>query len=285
MLDNRTIEMLDEWLEGTRKLTFLVGAGLSAESGIPTFRGQDGFWTVGSRNETPQSMGTKRMFNVNADEVWRWYLYRFSLCSQAQPNDGHKALSRIERLIGDRFALISQNVDGLHFRKESKISSLYLIHGDLRYMRCSEECSKELYPIPDALFKKVRTRDTPLLGEEKDLLICPKCGEYARPHVLWFDEYYDERNYFLDTTQRIAKMTGLMIVVGTSGATTLPQVLVDRTLSRNGLVLDINPNPNQISDKVENKKSGHVLRANSSLALTLICDYLEENYKEVQHTT
>lgn len=278
MLDQKTKDFLKSWMQNSRKLTFLVGAGLSVESGIPTFRGKEGFWTVGSKNETPQSMGTKRMFDTNADEVWRWFLYRASLCAKAKPNAGHKALAKMERLLGDRFALVSQNVDGLHFRDESKISNLYLIHGDLRYMRCSEECSKALYPMPNSLVAKERNRDTPLLWEEKQLLLCLKCGAYTRPHVLWFDEYYNEKHYFLDSTQRLAKMTGLMVVVGTSGATNLPQVLVDTTLSKNGLVIDINPNPNLISDRIERKASGHVIRKKSSLALQWICDYIEANY-------
>lgn len=263
-------------LQGKRKIVFLVGAGLSAESGIPTFRGKDGFWIAGSQNYTPQEMGTKRMFDVNADEVWRWYLYRISICNAAQPNDGHRALSRIENLLGSRFALISQNVDGLNFRAESQIANQYLIHGDLRYMRCADECTDDLFPIPVVLTHKTRNRDTPLLFEEKELLTCPNCGEPTRPHVLWFDEYYNDKYYHLDRVMRIAKDAGLLFVIGTSGATNLPQEIVRRTLQRGGVVVDINPTDNLISAKLDHLKSGFAIRAKSTEALV----YLEEFIRE-----
>ena len=129
-------ELIINKVKSGKRITFLVGAGISAESDIPTFRGSDGYWTDGSVNYTPTEIGTKRMFDVNFNEVWRWYLYRISICNIANPNNSHIELANIEKLIPNRFSLISQNVDGLHFRPESKIENLFLIHGDLRYMRC-----------------------------------------------------------------------------------------------------------------------------------------------------
>jgi len=136
------------------KVLFLVGAGISAESGIPTFRGFDGFWTVGSKNYTPQEMGTLEMFQRTPIEVWKWYLYRKKLCAKAAANEGHKALVKFEQLLKDRFALVSQNVDGLHRAAGNSATKTYLIHGDLTYMRCSENCSDDLYELPKELEEK-----------------------------------------------------------------------------------------------------------------------------------
>src|SRR5512136_588391 len=96
------------------RVVVLTGAGISAESGIPTFRGQEGYWVVGSRNYMPTQMATHEMFEQNPDEVWRWYLYRFGVCRDAQPNAGHRAIVVLEEALGDRFTLVTQNIDGLH---------------------------------------------------------------------------------------------------------------------------------------------------------------------------
>lgn len=260
MINKEIKKIIKQQLDGKRKISFLVGAGLSADSGIPVFRGKDGFWTNGSVNYTPQEIGTYKMFCTNANEVWRWYLYRISLCNKALPNKGHILLSEIEKKLNDRFSLISQNVDGLHFRDESKIRNLFLIHGDLRFMRCSEECSRELFEIPTSLVEKDRTRETPLLFEETELLICPNCGEMTRPHALWFDEFYNDHHYHLANVLRIAKQTGILFVIGTSGATNLPRKIVENTIRRQGIVIDINPNKNEFTEYLNERKNGYSVR-------------------------
>jgi len=269
-------DIIVDKLKGNRKVSFLVGAGLSAESGIPTFRDKDGFWTSGSKNYTPQEIGTKKMFDVNANEVWRWFLYRFSLIQDSKQNDGHVFLSKVEQLLPSRFSLISQNVDGLHFKPESFIKNLFLIHGDLRFMRCSDECTRELFDIPKELFVTKRTRATPLTYEESQLLVCPNCGEMTRPHVLWFDETYNEHQYHLHKVLRIAKGTGLLFIIGTSGATNLPQMVVDNTIKRQGVVIDINPNENLFSERLENVKNGYSVRATSSEALKELYELIKQ---------
>lgn len=264
-------------LRGNRKISFLVGAGLSAESGIPTFRGKDGFWTSGSKNYTPQEIGTKKMFDVNFNEVWRWFLYRISICNSAKPNSSHIELSKIEQLLPSRFNLISQNVDGLHFAPESLINNVFLIHGDLRYMRCSEECTRQTFRIPSKLVNKERTRETPITLDEIKLLICPNCGSETRPHVLWFDESYNEYHYHLDSVLKIAKETGILFVIGTYGATNLPQRIVDNTLKRQGIVIDINPNENLFTSRLEKLKNGYIVKSKSSTALVELRKLITQN--------
>lgn len=261
-------------LLGKRKITFLVGAGLSSESGIPTFRDVDGYWTKGSENYTPEEMGTLRMFNKNAHLVWNWFLHRINICRNAKPNKGHFALTEIQKLFPDRFELISQNVDGLHFQTAMDESHLYLIHGDLRYMRCGDGCSDEITPIPKALVE--RGAKEQLEYDEIQLLNCPNCGELCRPHVLWFDELYNEKFYKLHTVLRIAKKTDILFVIGTSGATNLPKRVVENVLANSGVVVDINPNENLFTMKLSQLKNGFWIQEKSGTALPELVELMKK---------
>lgn len=251
---------LTEFYNGARRLTLLTGAGLSADSGIPTFRDADGFWTVGSKNYMPEEMGTFRMFVEHPLEVWKWFLYRFTICLKAQPNTGHFAIKELEDLFGDRFRLISQNVDGLHFKAGSSRERTFLIHGTLEHARCVDQCTKDLYPYPQIELQK----GDELTPAQIEQLACPQCGKFLRPHVLWFDEYYNEHYYRLDSSLRVAKETGLLLIVGTSGATTLPKWIVENALGRGSIVIDINKKGNYFSEILSDKKNGYVLEGGSS---------------------
>src|SRR5512134_3855043 len=96
------------------RIVALTGAGVSAESGIPTFRGKEGYWTIGSQEYHPQELATRQAFRAMPWQVWAWYLYRRGVCLRAQPNAAHHALARLARALPDRLALVTQNVDGLH---------------------------------------------------------------------------------------------------------------------------------------------------------------------------
>lgn len=259
-IDNELKARLADFFRRDRKLTILTGAGLSADSGIPTFRDKDGFWTVGSVNYTPEEMGTLRMFRNKPLDVWKWFLYRKTACAKALPNIGHAAIKELEDIFEDRFRLISQNVDGLHFKAHSSRDKTYLIHGTLEHARCGNECSNELYPFPDFPFAK----GDELMAGQVEQLKCVKCGNYLRPHVLWFDETYNEKYFKLSSSLRTAKETGLLLVVGTSGATTLPQRIVETVLSRQGIIIDINTKENYFSELLKKKKNGYALTGKSS---------------------
>lgn len=279
MMEARIIQQLKFCLTHNRKISFLVGAGISAESGIPTFRGKDGYWVSGSKNYKAQEIGTFRMFNVAAQEVWKWFLYRKSVTEFAEPNQSHWMLKEIESLLKDEFALISQNVDGLHRKAGSSEDRTFLIHGDFDFVRCGDECSKELYPFPKGF--DLTNRNPQVITEaEWELLKCPKCGEDLRPHVLWFDEYYDEKYYKRDTVLRIAKQTGLLFIIGTSGATNLPRIISQNTLSRNGMVVEVNIAESYFSELLENKKNGVVIREKSSVFLTELKEEIEKLFHQ-----
>lgn len=222
----------------------LTGAGISAESGIPTFRGVEGYWVVGSRNYMPQEMATHSMFARDPAEVWRWYLYRFGVCKDAQPNDGHRALAALDRALGDRFTLVTQNIDGLHLRAGSTPQRTFSIHGDAAFTRCAGECPG-LLPLPEL---GSRAKDAPLTADDRARLACPRCGGWLRPHVLWFDEYYDEENYRADSALRAAGRAALLLVVGTSGATNLPAQIGEIAWRRAIPIVDVNPDDNPFAE-------------------------------------
>ncbi len=264
-MDGEIRRMLRDFAAGQGRLTVLTGAGISAESGIPTFRGPEGYWTVGSREYHPQEMATWAMFCRKPLEVWRWYLYRRHVCGAARPNDGHRALVDMERLFEDRFILITQNVDGLHLRAGSTPQRTFQIHGNVFFMRCAAECSRRVYPIPDGL--EVRSRDDELPEKAADLLRCPDCGERTRPHVLWFDETYDEDFYRFHSSLAVAGHTDLLIVVGTSGATNLPTQVAWTVSRRGGTIIDVNIEPNPFSQLAEKSRRGGFIRQFSGRAL------------------
>src|SRR5512143_3968163 len=222
-MEPKLAEILESVRARAGSVVVLTGAGISAESGIPTFRGAEGYWVVGSRNYVPQEMATYEMFRRAPEEVWRWYLYRFGACRDAQPNAGHRALVELDRVLGDRFHLVTQNIDGLHLRAGATPERTSCIHGDAALVRCAGTCSGKL-PLPDM---GVREAATPFTPADRARLSCSRCGGWLRPHVLWFDEYYDEENYRMDSALGAAGAEDLLLVVGRSGAATLPSQIGD----------------------------------------------------------
>ena len=244
-----------EYASGDGRIVVLTGAGISADSGIPTFRGEEGYWQVGSRNYRPQEMATFHAFCEMPDEVWAWYLYRRSVCRAAKPNAAHEALVRLERHLGERFQLITQNVDGLHLRAGQSPERTWQIHGDIEFMRCAKECDAALHPVPAAVgeqFGKTDRLDDRLRG----LLVCPTCGGRSRPHVLWFDEMYDEPRYHFESSMNAMVGADALVVIGTSGATTLPSLLV-RTSVRTGIpLLVVDPGDTVFTEAAESAPLG-----------------------------
>ncbi len=274
-MDKRIIEQLRFCKDKNKKVAFLVGAGISAESGIPTFRGKDGYWISGSKNYKAQEIGTYKMFQIASQEVWKWFLYRKSITDFAKPNQSHIKLKEIEDRLGNNFALISQNVDGLHKRAGNSEERTYLIHGDFDFVRCGDECTNELFPFPKGI--KLINRNNDIITEEEwKLLRCPKCGEDLRPHVLWFDEFYNEKYYRKDTVLRISKNSGLLFILGTSGATNLPKKITENVLSNNGMVVEINIDESYFSKRLVNKKNGILIRQESSI-------FLAELFNEIKN--
>lgn len=258
--------MLEELLqEPFSTLILLTGAGVSAESGVPTFRGEQGHWTVGSRNYHPMDLATRAAFERMPYVVWAWYAYRRTVCRQAVPNMAHRAAALMEQRLGDRFLLITQNVDGLHLRAGNSPQRTYQIHGNIDFMRCYEECSSELYPIGERLGDKRQGQG--LTPTEKAALVCPRCKAPTRPHVLWFDECYDEEHFRFESSLRAAARCELLITAGSSGATNLPNQVV--AFARQARIIDINPEQTVFA-RYAQASGGLWLATNASQGLTRV---------------
>jgi NAD-dependent deacetylase len=189
-------------LRSARHVAVLTGAGVSAESGIPTFRdAQTGLWA----RYSPEELATPAAFRRNPQLVWEWYAWRRELVARAAPNPGHYALAELERL-APLVTLITQNVDGLHQRAGS--AAPIELHGNIGRVICSAE------GVAVAAW-----------GDELPPR-CPRCGAYLRPDVVWFGELLPAAA--LAAAVRAAGDCDLFLSVGTSGmvepAASLPQV-------------------------------------------------------------
>jgi NAD-dependent deacetylase len=237
-------------------LLVLTGAGISAESGVPTFRGPEGYWTVGSHNYHPQELATAAAFARMPRDVWHWYLYRRGVCRGAAPNAAHLALATAAEQLGDRLVLVTQNVDGLHLRAGSPAARTLQIHGNIDYARCTDECTDDLVALDDDM------RADKISGLSDELyarLRCPHCAALMRPHVLWFDEYYDEPRYRAESAMHAAADAALLVVVGTAGATNLPQQIAARVARSGRPIIDIDVDTDNPFARLALRSEGHAL--------------------------
>ena len=173
----------------------------------------------------------------------------------------------IERRLGDRFTLVTQNVDGLHTRAGSSTKRTYEIHGNIDFMRCVQGCGPRR-AVPDLPHVSASCSFHPDWSEP---LECTPCRAWLRPHVLWFDECYDEATYRFDSTIRAGAEADALVVVGTTGATTLPAKLLQIAQLRGIPVVDINPDDNPFA-RVAERSPGGWLRGPATTWLPAIAD-------------
>ena len=158
-------------LSSSDRVFVLSGAGVSAESGLPTFRGADGLW----RGHPVQDVATPEAFHADPEMVWQFYSERRKRHATVSANPGHFALAKLEQALGDRFFLCTQNVDSLHEQAGSQ--RMVHMHGRLMQTRCSREgCRSKPYD------------DERLYLKRTEIPTCPECGALVRPHVCWFGE-------------------------------------------------------------------------------------------------
>lgn len=264
--------LVEHWRGGLGRLVFLTGAGISAESGVPTFRGTDGYWRVGSKNYAPMDLATHAMFERDPEVVWSWYLARLAICAAAIPNEAHRAIARIQDAYGDRTALVTQNIDGLHFRAGSPSQKSFAIHGDGRFTRCARDCDAAIQPMPAV---DPATSDRRLSTRTRALLQCARCSSWMRPHVLWFDECYDEKHYRSQSAFSAGRSATLLVTVGSTGATTLPMRIALDCQARGTPIIDVNVESNPFSEMAD--ACGLSIRDRASAALSRIAAVLGVN--------
>lgn len=195
MSDTAALEQVRGWVRGARHIAVLTGAGVSAESGVPTFRdAQTGLWA----RYRPEDLATEDAFRADPAMVWDWYAMRRAMVAPVQPNAAHRALADFQRRHPGRLTLITQNVDGLHQRAAS--SGVLALHGSL---------------FEDRWLDAPRPCCDPKVLEAGSPPRCARCGNLRRPAVVWFGEVLPLRA--LEAAQEAARACELMLVVGTSG--------------------------------------------------------------------
>lgn len=222
-------------MSACRAVSALTGAGISAESGVPTFRGNDGLWA----KFRPEDLASMDAFLANPKIVWEWYNWRRELMAGVEPNDGHRALAMCEAIF-EQFTLITQNVDGLHAQAGS--NNILELHGNIHRNKCVG-CNR---PI-----------DSNVTIDPMKIPTCDECGGKIRPDVVWFGELLDET--VIDRAFVEAEQAQVFLVVGTS-ALVHPAACLPLAAKRHGATIveiNIETTPlTEIADFHINEKSG-----------------------------
>ena len=213
-------------LAQAKAVTVLTGAGISADSGVPTFRGAEGLW----RNFRAEELATPEAFSRDPRLVWEWYNWRRELIAAKSPNPAHHALVTIEQRL-PTFTLITQNVDGLHAKAGSR--RLIEIHGDIWKVRCTG-CGEVSLNLDIPL---------PLLP------YCSQCGGLLRPKVVWFGEALDPAD--IQQSVEALKTCEMMLVIGTSGAVQPAASFADIAKTAGAYIAEVNLNPASTTGSVD----------------------------------
>ena len=225
MVDEALLDKAARVIARLKHVAALTGAGISADSGIPTFRGSDGLW----RRFKPEELATPEAFQRNPRLVWEWYRWRMEIIARATPNPGHYALAELEQM-GLLECLITQNVDGLHQRAGSR--RVIELHGNIWRARCTRCGYRVVFQEPP---REIPPR-------------CPKCGGLLRPDVVWFGEPLPE-DAWREAVECSARCK-VMLVVGTSGVV-YPAALLPRIAREQGaVIIEVNVEPSAITDEL-----------------------------------
>ena len=228
---------MDRWVDAAagrlrtaRRVTVVTGAGVSAASGIPTFRGAAGLW----RTFRAEDLATPEAFERDPVTVWEWYDWRRQVIAGARPNAAHETIASWSRSF-EEFALVTQNVDGLH--ELAGTAGVVRFHGSIWALRCAASCGAR----PDGW----EDRTAPLAGIPPR---CPDCGGLARPGVVWFGEAIPPAA--LEAARR-AVLCDVCVVAGTSSLVMPAASLVDEARARGAWTVEINPEATPASSRVD----------------------------------
>jgi NAD-dependent deacetylase len=224
------------------RVLVITGAGVSAESGIPTFRGKDGYW----RNLDPIKLATPEAFARDPELVWQWYRERRQRIRNARPNAAHEAIAKLAQR-ADEFLLVTQNVDDLHERAGLEKTEMVQIHGDIFITRCSRcDFNRHDYPpsVGAATYGPASECEE---GRENGVPRCTNCDAVMRPGVVWFGEPLPSRE-----TERVENYLqrdscGVVIVVGTTATFGYVIDWALRASRRGGELIEVNPEETPLS--------------------------------------
>jgi len=222
------IQQVAQILAQAKRLVILTGAGISKESGIPTFReAQQGLWA----KYDPQRLATMQGFLANPKLVWDWYQFRLGLVEQAQPNPGHCAIAELEERL-PQVTVITQNVDGLHVRAGSR--GVLELHGNIRRFKCLRGHGN--LSLAD------------LAGQDAAPPLCPHpgCGALVRPDVVWFGENLDYR--MLNQAVAGSEACDVMLIVGTSGVVQPAASLPYHAWDARARIVEVNPEASELTE-------------------------------------
>ncbi len=232
------IQAAADHIQSASRILALTGAGVSKESGVPTFRDVlEGMWA----EYDPAELATPEGFRANPGLVWNWYQQRRAMSHTAAPNPGHYALAALERR-ETPFLLVTQNVDDLHERAGS--TEVVHLHGTLAGNRCFDDCQG--HPT------RIRLFDTPEPGNGPPH--CPHCGAWVRPDVVWFGEALPDDA--MAEAYVWAVQCDVMLVVGTSGMVVPAALLPGHAKANGATIIEINPDSTPISDIADIRLAG-----------------------------
>jgi NAD-dependent deacetylase len=220
------MDSVRQWLRDACSIVVLTGAGVSAESGVPTFRGNHGLW----KQYRAEDLATPGAFARDPKLVWEWYDWRRSLIAEAKPNPGHYALAAAEAR-ARKFTLITQNVDGLHELAGSR--NVLRLHGSIWMLRCLE-CRRER-----------EDRSTPL----PEIPPRCECGGMLRPGVVWFGELLPAQVW--KDAETAARQADLFLLIGTSAMVYPAAGLASMAKSSGARVVEINIEETGVSDSID----------------------------------
>ena len=241
---------LTQYLQKSTRIAVLTGAGISAESGLQTFReAQDGLWS----QYRPEDLATPEAFARDPKLVWDWYAMRRNKVAEAAPNAGHYALMEMEAKIPD-YTLITQNIDGYH--KQAGNNNILELHGNIQQVRCFDGCG--IFPVIASEELHPEAKQSP--SADNGVPCCPKCGAYLRPDVVWFGEDLplDTLHAALDA----AAQCQAFFSIGTSGLVQPAASLAHNARKNGAVIVEINLDPTPLSPHVDfalHGKSGKIL--------------------------
>jgi NAD-dependent deacetylase len=220
-LPDETMTQAVHFLAGARHVCVSTGAGMSVESGIETFRGEDGLWSKVKVEE----MATPEAFQRDPEKVWAWYRQRRAKLAEIEPHVGHRALAAWENRV-DNFTVVTQNIDGLHHRAGSK--NVIELHGRLDVARCT--------------FCDYNTQTLDDLGPDP---ACPVCQKRLRPAVVWFGEALPPGA--IESAFLAAQSCDVFLLIGTSGVVQPAASLGEAAKACGAAVIEVNPNRTELS--------------------------------------